>query len=76
MIEIPEQAVFKSTRIANGFLGVGLLVLAGCVSYIVLFIDEDQFLHTRTRRGGGLMKLIEQTIGWEFFIVLMVLFGT
>lgn len=27
------------------------------------------------RRGGGIMKLIEQTIGWNVFSVLMIAFG-
>lgn len=70
-----EPAQFKGARTGNFFVGIGLLLIPAGALYIALFSNEDQFLHTRVRRGGGIIKMIEQTIGWELFIFLMLLFG-
>jgi hypothetical protein len=70
-----EHADFKSTRGSNLLLGLGLLIIPVSTFYIALFGNEDEFLGTRVRRGGGVMKLIEQTIGWELFAALLVAFG-
>jgi hypothetical protein len=69
-----DQAVFKSGRVSSAFLGLGLLALVGCIGWMVLFMDEDRFLGSHTRRGG-IIKLIEASIGWPAFVVLMLLFG-
>ena len=70
-----EQAEFKSTRASNGVLGIGLLLLFGCILYVTLFGSEDELLGAHVRRGG-IIKLIEQAIGWPLFVALMLAFGT
>ena len=69
-----DQAVFKSGRVSSAFLGLGLLAIVGCVGWLVVFMGEDRFLATHARRGG-IIKLVEQLIGWPAFVVLMLLFG-
>lgn len=68
------QAEFKSGRFANAFLGVGLLACSACVVWVALFMDETQFLGTHVR-PGGIIKVIEQSIGWPASVVLMTFFG-
>ncbi|WP_152417347.1 hypothetical protein [Sandarakinorhabdus sp. AAP62] len=70
-----DQVIFKSKRTSNALLGISLFVLVGCVFYVALFTNEHDFLSTRVRRGGGLIKLIEQSIGWNAFVVLLILFS-
>lgn len=72
---MPEQAEFKSSRTSNALLGLGILIIPVSTFYIAMFANEDEFLGTRVRRGGGLIKGIEQTIGWELFAILMIAFG-
>jgi len=72
---VSNFAEFKSKRSSNFFIGLGLLLIPAGVAYLVFFSSEDEFLHTRVRRGGGLMKLIEQSIGWETFCFLMLAFA-
>ena len=70
-----DSAEFKSTWSSNFFTGVGLVVLSGVFFWLPLYMTEDDFLHTRVRRGGGIIKLIEQTLGWELFSILMFVIG-
>ncbi|MFL6757513.1 MAG: hypothetical protein ACJ8EG_08050 [Sphingomicrobium sp.] len=70
-----EQAEFKLSRASNALTGLGLLFLTACILFVTLFVSESEFLGTRIRRGGGLVKLVEQTIGWELFVCLMIAFG-
>lgn len=68
-----DQVTFKNpdgpfTGFFVFFLGWGILTLP-------LWMTESDFLATRVRRGGGILKLIEQTIGWTTFSVLMMLLG-
>jgi hypothetical protein len=70
-----DQAEFKSGRWSNALTGLGLLLIPVGVFYLAMFSTEDEFLGTRVRRGGGLIKMIEQTIGWELFTILMLAFG-
>lgn len=70
-----DQAEFKSSRTSNILMGLGLIGLAGLIIWLPLYMSEEEFLNTRVRRGGGLIKMIEQTIGWELFSKLMLLFG-
>jgi hypothetical protein len=67
-----EQAEFRGDR--SPVLGGGLVVLAGVFFALPLLMTEESFLNTRARRGGFL-KIIEQTIGWELFSLLMITFG-
>lgn len=69
-----DVAEFKSSRASNAGLGLGLLAIFGCAAGLPFYASEDSFLHTHVRRGG-MMKLIEQTIGWPLFCVLMIAFG-
>lgn len=68
-------AEFKSRRSSNALLGLGLLLIPVSTFYIAFFGSEGQLLGTRGRRGSGFLKLIEQTIGWDMFVVLMIVFG-
>ena len=70
-----ERAEFRLSRASSAFTGLGLLFLTASVFFVALFSNEAEFLHTRVRRGGGIMKLIEQTIGWELFALLLILCG-
>lgn len=70
---MPEVAEFKSSRSSNALVGLGLIALSGACLFF-LFASEEDFLQTRARRGG-ILKIIEQTIGWEAFLVLITLFG-
>lgn len=70
-----ERAEFKLSRMSNALTGLGLLFLTACIFFVGFFVSESEFLGTRVRRGGGLLKLIEQTIGWELFVLLIAAFG-
>lgn len=61
-----ESAEFKSTRVSNLILGVGLLVVAGSITWVIGFGSEAQLLQSSARKSGFL-KLIEQAVGWEVF---------
>lgn len=71
---MPEQAEFKSSRVSNLSLGIGLLALAGCFVWLVGFSSEDDLLNSHARKSG-IFKLIEQAIGWPAFCFLMACFG-
>lgn len=73
--EMSEPAMFKGTRVANLALGLGFPLITFATFYLALYGNEAEFLQTRVRRGGGLIKLIEQSIGWGPFATLMLLFG-
>ncbi|WP_422059783.1 hypothetical protein [Sphingopyxis sp.] len=69
-----DYAEFRSTRASNALTGLGLLSFTACVVYVGFFMNETEFLGTRARRGGFL-KIIEQTIGWELFVALLLAFA-
>lgn len=69
-----HQAEFRSSRFTNTFLGVGLLALSACAFFLPFYSSEKDVLNSHVRKGG-IIKLIEQAIGWETFSVLMMLFG-
>lgn len=54
---------------------MALMALSILIVSLPFWITEERFLGTRVRRGGGLIKMIEQTLGWELFSLLMVIFG-
>lgn len=70
-----DKAEFKLSRGSSALTAVGLSFLTCCILFLPLYADEQRFLGTHIRRGGGLLKLIEQTIGWHAFVALMLLFG-
>lgn len=70
-----DVAEFRSSRGYNALLGIGLAALAVVTAGLPFYASEQEFLGTRIRRGGGILKLIEQTIGWQLFTILMVAFG-
>jgi hypothetical protein len=70
-----NYAEFKSSRLSNFVLGIVLLLIPVSTFGIAFLGNEDEFLDTRVRRGGGILKLIEHTVGWDMFVVLMVAFG-
>lgn len=71
---VPDHAEFKSTHKSNFWVGLGLLIIPVSAIYIAFFLNEDVLLETHARRGG-IMKLIEQSIGWVPFSILLLLFG-
>lgn len=68
-----ESASFKSPD--GPVTGFFLVLLGLLTTSLPIWMTESDFLGTRVRRGGGLIKLIEQTIGWPGFTLLMGLFG-
>ena len=63
-----------SSRAGHFAMGVGLTLLAAVALSLPIIATEEEFLGARVRRGG-IIKLIEQSIGWEAFVVLIVLFA-
>jgi hypothetical protein len=70
-----SHADFKSSRLSNFLTGLGLLIIPAFTFYLSLYESEEELLETRARRGGGFIKLIEQTVGWDLFVILMIAFG-
>lgn len=68
-----ERATYKSPD--GPFTGLFLVVLGFVMVSLPIWMTEADFLGTRVRRGGGIMKLIEQSIGWTGFSLLMGLIG-
>jgi hypothetical protein len=67
-----EQATFRGDR--NLILAFFMLLLGvGCFIF-PFFFNEDDILSSRARRSG-ILKLIEQTVGWELFCLLILVFG-
>lgn len=70
----PTKIEFKSSRAANAGLGAGLLLLGIGAATFSIWASEATLLGSQVRRGG-LLKLVEQAIGWELFAILIAVFG-
>lgn len=68
-----DSASFRSPD--GPLTGIGVVLLGLLTASVPIWLTEDGFLGARVRRGGGLLKMIEQTIGWPMFSLLMCLFG-
>lgn len=68
-----DHAIYRSP---DGPITGLILFVIGCSTLALpLWVSESDFLGTRIRRGGALIKLIEQTIGWTAFTILMMMFA-
>lgn len=65
------DAEFRTPRGAAVALGVLLAALAAGAVYVALWTNEEDLLNARVRRGG-LVKMVEQAIGWDTFVLLML----
>ena len=68
------SAKCKPLDSSNWGYGILAIFFALVVLSIPILATEEEFLGTRVRRGG-ILKLIEQAIGWELFLALMVMFA-
>jgi hypothetical protein len=68
------NAEFKTSYSSNLLTGVGLTVLSIGSVYWVTHTTEADLLNSHSRKGG-IVKIIEQVIGWDFFVLLVVLFA-
>jgi hypothetical protein len=66
------NAEFKTSVSSNLLTGVGLSVLSVGGVYLVTHMTEADLLNTHSRRGG-IVKLIEQIVGWDLFVILIIL---
>lgn len=70
-----DTAEFRAKR-SEHLISAGLAsVMSAAMFGAALTGTEDRLLQSRPRRGGGIVKLIEQTIGWDLFVMLMLTIG-
>jgi hypothetical protein len=70
-----DYTEFKSSRSSNLRTGLCLLLIPISTFYIALFLNEEDILATQGTRAARVVKDIEQAIGWELFVILLVAFG-
>jgi hypothetical protein len=66
------NAEFKTSTSSNLLTGIGLGLLSIGGIYWVTHTTEADLLNSHTRKGG-IVKLIEQIIGWDLFVILIIL---
>lgn len=72
---MPDYVEFRMPRAQQIFSGILFLGLSPIFFMMVFFYSEAEFLNKRTTGKGGILKLLEQIIGWEAFTVLMTAIG-
>jgi hypothetical protein len=68
---ILANAEFKTSVSSNLLTGIGLAVLSIGGVYWVTHTTEADLLNSHSRKGG-IVKLIEQIIGWDLFVILII----
>lgn len=67
-----EEVEYRTPRGAAAMMALLLSAFAGGAVYVALWTSEEDLLNARVRRGGGLVKMVEQTIGWNAFVLLVL----
>jgi hypothetical protein len=65
------KAEFRTSFVGNLLTGIGLALLSIGGVYWVTHGTEADLLNSHSRKGG-IVKLIEQIIGWDLFVVLII----
>lgn len=73
--DVPECVEFSQPRMGVISAIIGFTILVGGPLYVALFMDEHEFLHAKMRRGGRIVKAIEQSVGWDNFAILTLAFA-
>jgi hypothetical protein len=67
-----EKVEFRTSFGSNLLTGIGLALLSIGGIYWVTHGTEADLLNSHSRKGG-IIKLIEQVIGWDLFVILIII---